>query len=139
MWMYRRMMRISFSQHRPNEEVLWKVERDRSLIKNIRKRQLEFLGHILRKDGMENLRMTGFVSGKRSRGRQCIASLDSFRKWMNGKVLEQNLTLAKLPKTARDRQEWKTMITYNTCQKSLGPFQKIMENYSLISISTITP
>ena len=28
---------------------------------------------------------------------------------------------------------------YNTCQKSLGHFQKIMKNYSLISISTIMP
>ena len=87
MWMYRRMMRISFSQHMSNEEVLRQVEEDRSLNKSIRKRQLEFLGHILRKDGMENL---------------CIT----------GKVPEQNLTSAKLLRTARDRQKWKAMITY---------------------------
>ena len=43
MWMYRRMMRISFSQHMSNEGVLRKVEADRNLIKNTRKRQLEFL------------------------------------------------------------------------------------------------
>ena len=64
MWMYRRMMRVSFSQHMSNEEVFRKVEADRSLIMNISKRQLEFLGHILRKDGMENLCTTGFVDGK---------------------------------------------------------------------------
>ena len=29
--------------------------------------------------------------------------------------------------------------TYNTGQKSLGHFQKIMNNYSFLSISTITP
>ena len=103
MWMYRRMMRISFSQHMSNEEVLRKVEADRNLIKNIRKRQLEFLGHTLRKDGMENLCITGFVEGKRGRGRQSITSLDSLTKWMNGKFPEQNLTSAKLLKIARDR------------------------------------
>ena len=61
MWMYGRMMRISFSQHMSNEEVLRKAEADRSLIKNVRKKELEFLGRILRKDGMENLCITGFL------------------------------------------------------------------------------
>ena len=79
MWIYRRMMRISFFQHMSNEEVLRQVEADGSLIKSIRKRQLEFLGHILRKDGMENLCITGFVEGKRSRGWQRITFLDSLK------------------------------------------------------------
>ena len=33
-------------------------------------RQLTFLGHILRKEELENLVVTGFVGGKRDRGRQ---------------------------------------------------------------------
>ena len=84
MWMYRSMMRISFSEHMCYEEALMKVETDRCLIKNIRKRQLEFLSHILRKDGLVNLCTTGFVDGKRSRGRQHITLLDSLCKFMNG-------------------------------------------------------
>ena len=64
LWMYRRMIRISFSQHMSNQEVLRKVEADRSLFKNIRKRKLEFLGHILRKDSMENLCITGSLVEK---------------------------------------------------------------------------
>ena len=77
MWMYRRMMRISFAQDMSNEEVLKTAKADRSLVKNIRKRQLEFLGHILKKDGIENLCITGFVDGKRKRGKQRITFLDS--------------------------------------------------------------
>ena len=61
---------------------------------------------------MENLCITGFVGGKRGRGRQRITFLDSLCKWINGQVPEENLTLAKLLKTARDRREWKTMIIY---------------------------
>ena len=102
--MYRRMIWISFLQHIFNKVVLRKVQAHKSLIKNIRNRQLEFLGHILRKDGMENLCITGFVDRKRSRGRQLITFLDSLCKWMNGQASEQNLTLAKLLKTNRDRQ-----------------------------------
>ena len=36
----------------------------------IRKRQIEFLLHIMRKNGLEELILTGSVDGKRSRGRQ---------------------------------------------------------------------
>ena len=92
--------------------MLRKVKEDRSLIKNIRKRQLESLGYILWKDCMENLCITGFVDGKRNRGRQRITSLDSLCKWMNGQVPEQNLMLAKLLKQPENRREWKTVITY---------------------------
>jgi len=102
-------------------------------IKNIKKRQLEFLGHILRKDGMENLCITGFVDGKRNRGRQRITFLDSLCKWMYGQAPAQNLRLAKLWKTARDRREWNTMITnalmgmvpLKTCQFVFGMFSKL--------------
>ena len=55
MWMYGRTMLISFSQYISYEEVLRKVEADRSLIKNIKKRKLKLLDHIRRKDGIENL------------------------------------------------------------------------------------
>ena len=61
---------------------------------------------------MENLCITGFVEGKRSRGRQLITFLDSLKKRVNGQVPEQNLTSPKLLKTAKDRQKWKNMITY---------------------------
>ena len=36
-----------------------------------------------------------------------------------------------------DEEHFKHM--YNTCQNSLGHFQKILKSYSLMSISTITP
>ena len=60
-WFYRRMIRISYSQHISNEEVLRKVEARRNVIRNIRKRQLKFKGHVLRKRSMENLYITGFI------------------------------------------------------------------------------
>ena len=48
MWFYRRMMRIPWTARITNEEVLERVGVGRSLIGTIRKRQLSFLGHILR-------------------------------------------------------------------------------------------
>ena len=49
----------------------------RSLLKTIRKRQMEFLGHVCRRRGLEFLSLTGKVEGKRDRGKQRITFLDS--------------------------------------------------------------
>ena len=98
--MYGRKIQIFYSRNVSNEEVPGKVEASKNMSRNIGKRLLEFLGYILRKDGMESLCTTGFVDRVRRRGR-----------WTNGQVPEQNLTLLKLLATARDRRECKTMIT----------------------------
>ena len=77
-------MWICDSQHLSNEEVLRKVKASRNGIWKIRKKQLEFLHHVLWKDSMENVSITHFIDGKRSRGRQRIAFLDSLCKWAHG-------------------------------------------------------
>ena len=73
LWFSRRIMRISFSQHMSNEEALGKAATEKKVINNIKVGQLEFLGHVMRKDGMENFFITGFIYDKRRRGRQRIA------------------------------------------------------------------
>ncbi len=54
----------------------------RNLLRAIRKRQLEFLGHVMRKEELENLSVTGKISGKRSRGRQKLTYIASISRWM---------------------------------------------------------
>ena len=49
---------------------------------------------------------------ERSRGSQHIPFWNSLCKWMNEQVPEQNVTLANMLETARDRRDWKTVITY---------------------------
>ena len=51
MWFYRRMFRISYKEHVSNIEVLSRASSERIILKTIRKRQLEFLGHVMRKEG----------------------------------------------------------------------------------------
>ena len=46
MWFIRRMLRISWTEKKPNVNVLREGNVQRSLLKTIRKRQMEFLGHI---------------------------------------------------------------------------------------------
>lgn len=51
------------------EEVLFKNERMLTLVLNIRKRELKFIQHIMRKEGFKNLTLTGPTKGKRDRGK----------------------------------------------------------------------
>ena len=53
MWFIRRMLRISWTEKKPNVNVLREGNVQRSLLKTIRKRQMEFLGHVCRCRGLE--------------------------------------------------------------------------------------
>ena len=77
MWFIRRMLRISWAEKKTNVNVLREGNVQRSLLKTIRKRQMEFLGHVCRRRGLEFLSLTGKVEGKRDRGKQRITFLDS--------------------------------------------------------------
>src|SRR6218665_2744564 len=69
MWIWRRMERISWTEHRTNEELLKKVEEKRSLMDIIRTRQKNLIGHILRGNSLQRVIMEGRMEGKRGRGR----------------------------------------------------------------------
>ena len=102
MWFYRRMLRISWTDHMSNEEVLAKAGTRRKLVVTIRKRQLQFLGHVLRKEELEDVAITGKIEGKRARGRQRLTFISSLSHWM--KINEKDII-----RTAKDRDLWRTM------------------------------
>ena len=70
LWYYRRILRIPWTAHETNQSVLERVGQEKQLLNIIRKRQISFLGHAIRKDEMENLCLSGKIPGKRARGRQ---------------------------------------------------------------------
>ena len=70
LWSLGRMMRISWTHKLTNDAVLLKANTQRSLLKMITSRQIRFLGHLLRKNELEAIALTGKIEGKRARGRQ---------------------------------------------------------------------
>ena len=64
MWVYRRMLRISWTDHMSNEEVLAKMGTRRKLVETIRTRQLQFLGHVLRREELKDMAITGQSEAK---------------------------------------------------------------------------
>ena len=66
MWFYRRILRIPRTALETNEKVLQKTNQKRNLLRCIEKRQLKFVGHVIRKEKIENLALSGILPGKRA-------------------------------------------------------------------------
>ena len=99
-WLYRRMLTISWEDMVTNEEVYRRMNIKQSLLVDIVRRQMSFLEHVLREEEMEHLFVTGFVDGKRARGRQ----RETFITYL-GKVTKKN-TSSELLQLAKDRVAW---------------------------------
>ena len=104
LWLWRRMMKIPWTARRTNEEVLEMVGEKRHLLLEVRKRQLNFFGHVMRREGLENIIITGMVEGKRGRGRPRTKYIDGLVQLTRGK------TTAQFLRTTRNREEWKSMV-----------------------------
>ena len=106
MWFLRRMMRIPWTSHTTNTAVLERAGRQRVFLEAIRKQQLDFLGHCMRKGGLESLFLTGKIAGKRDRGRQRTTYLKSIAAWTGKETIE-------LLRLAMDRNVWHNfMVAY---------------------------
>ena len=101
MWIWRRMEKISWTEHKTNEEVLKQVEEKREMINTIRKRQKTWMGHIMRGDSLLREIMEGQLKGKRTRGRPRNMLLD----WMMEKDYKD------LKERAMNRNEWRNWNT----------------------------
>ena len=71
------MLKISWIAKRTNVEVMEEAGLTRSLVNRIRKQQATFVGHMLRRKGLEHLVITGKIEGRRGRGRQREQIIDS--------------------------------------------------------------
>ena len=112
MWFIRRMLRISWTEKKPNVNVLREGNVQRSLLNSIRKRQMEILGHVCRRRGLEFLSLTGKEEGKRDRGQQRITFLDSLCNSATGGQ-SKGLNFLKL---SDDRNVWRGMAA-NVCSR----------------------
>ena len=104
MWFWRRMLKIPWTAKRTNVEVMEEAGLTRSLVNRIKKQQATFVGHILRRKGLEHLVITGKMEGRRGRGRQREQMIDGLAAWM---CIDKT---ASAISAAKDRAVWKDMI-----------------------------
>jgi hypothetical protein len=77
-WIWRRRCKISWTDHITNKDVLRIVGEKRSLMETVRRRQKNWIGHVLRGDCLLRTVLEGRLQGKHQRGRPRRKMLD----WM---------------------------------------------------------
>ena len=75
-------MRVSWTERKSNVEVLKDAECVRTLMNKIKKKQASFVGHVMRRNGLENLITTEKFDGRRTPGRQRKKMIDGMTIWM---------------------------------------------------------
>ena len=83
MWCWRRMEKISWTDHVRNEEVLLQVNEQRNILQAIRKRMDNWIGHILRRNCLLKQVIEGKIKGEievtRRQGRRRKKLLDNHK------------------------------------------------------------
>jgi len=64
MWCWRRMEKISWTDHVRNEDVLLRVKEQRNILHEIRKRKANWIGHILRRNCLLQRVNEGKIKGR---------------------------------------------------------------------------
>nr|CAH7760001.1 unnamed protein product [Callosobruchus chinensis] len=84
MWTLRRMLKISWTEHVRNDDVLRMAGLEGELFEHIEKRKISYLGHIIRGERYEfqRLILQGKVEGgRRGIGRNKLSWLRNIRQW----------------------------------------------------------
>ena len=110
MWCWRRMEKISWTDHVRNE-VLFRVKEQRNILHEIRKRKANWIGHILRRNCLLQQPIEGKIKGQlevtRRRGRRHKKLLDD---------LKDRKGYCQLKEEALDRPMWR-----NRFGRGFGP------------------
>jgi hypothetical protein len=95
-------MRVKWTKHKANVAVLELVKKKRMLIKTIRERLMNWIGHVLRSDSLLRKMWEVRMEGKKVAGRPRTKLLD----WMICET--DSKTYDDLKNLALDRERWRT-------------------------------
>jgi len=75
MWVWGRMLKVSWVDNVSNADVLQKVEENQSILGTVQHRKFRWIGHILRHDSLLRDIIEGRMKGKATRGRKRLQML----------------------------------------------------------------
>ena len=108
----RRLLNVSYLEHRTNESVLQEVEQIigpyTRLITRIKQLKLKWFGHVTRHDCFSRVFLQGRVPGSRARGRPRRNWCDDIRNWTE-------LSCNSLSRLAQDRCSFRQLVSQCTC------------------------
>ena len=102
---YRKILRISYEDHATNEEVRAKIQQaigpHKDLLTIVKRRKLQWYGHISRSSGLAKTILQGTVKGGRKQGRQ-RKKWENIREWTG-------LEFAKSQRAVENREKWRKL------------------------------
>ena len=103
MWALRKMMKISYTEHKSNEEVLKMANHKRTIKSEILLRKAKYLGHALRRNGFQRGLLESTVVGGRGRGRPRHT-------WIHNITKESKMSYVELVRAADDRAGFRSTV-----------------------------
>ena len=104
---YRKILHISYKDHVTNEEVRAKIQQatgpHEDLLPIVKRRKLQWYGHVSRSSGLAKTILLGTVKGGRRQGRKRKRWEDNIREWTG-------LEIAKSQKAVGNRQKWRKLV-----------------------------
>src|SRR5918994_3549374 len=102
MWIWRKMMRISWTEKRTNDWVRRNagIVEDETLLQSISRAGLRFFGHVMRSNGLEKEMMLACGEGSRKQRRPR-------KRWMDMIHETTGMNLADLRDATMDRVKWR--------------------------------
>ena len=115
---YRKILRISCKDHVTNQEVRAKIQQaigqHEYILTTVKRRQLQWYGHVSRSSGMAKTILQDTVKGGRRRGRQRKKWEDNISEWTG-------LEFTKSQRAVENREKWRKL----TVKSSVVPQQPL--------------
>ena len=100
MWVYRRVLKISWTEKITNEEVLRRVGTGREIVRQFKTRKLQYIGHLIRHNSSQIQLIEG---GRIYRGRPRNT-------WATDITTTKGLKYDQLKRAAEDRKRWRGVV-----------------------------
>ena len=104
----RRLLGISYREHRPNAEVrniiTSAIGQHNDLLQIVKEMKLKWYGHVTRGTGLAKTILQGTVEGGRRQGRQRRRWQDDVKDWTE-------LDFAESQRLAHDRESWRVVVS----------------------------